>query len=193
MTLHSRSLLIPLIGFMVVIDVIILDQLTKWAVLEMILRPAIEGTNVTGMDLFSWLAEPPARLPFVTVEALPHFNWVMIWNKGISFGLLKNDEPYFLIIATLALSAAFALWLVRTRHLMPALALAMVIGGALGNVVDRVRFGAVADFLDFYAYGYHYPAFNLADSCITVGIALLVIDGLFFEPKRAAKNEDHAP
>lgn len=190
MSQNNRTFMIPIIGFMLVIDVIILDQFTKWAVMEMILRPAIEGTNLTGMSLFGWLANPPPRLPFVSVESLPHFNWVMVWNKGVSFGLLKNDQPLFLIIATLALSAGFSLWLTRARHIIPAIALAMVIGGALGNVIDRVRFGAVADFLDFYAYGYHYPAFNLADSCITLGIALLLIDGLFFEPKRAAKNED---
>jgi signal peptidase II len=65
----------------------------------------------------------------------------------------------------------------------------MVIGGAVGNVIDRFRFGAVADFFDFHVAGWHYPAFNIADCGITVGIALLVIDGVFLEPKRSKKVE----
>ena len=180
---HKRILL-PVIGFTLVIDVIILDQLTKWMALEMILRPAIEGTHITGMGFFDWVLAPPERLPFTAVEVSSFFNWVMVWNKGVSFGMMQGDTPIFLIIATLAISSVFALWLARVRHWLPMLSLALVIGGALGNVIDRVRFGAVADFLDFHAQGYHFPAFNLADSCISVGIALLVLDGLFIEPRR---------
>ncbi len=181
---NKGRLIYPLIGFMLVLDVIILDQITKWAALEMVIRPAIEGTHITGMGFFDWLMTPPERLPFVAIDVMPHFNWVMVWNKGVSFGLFKGDTPTFLIIATLAISAVFCLWLARVRAWAPMFALSLVIGGALGNVIDRVRFGAVADFLDFHAQGYHFPAFNLADSCISVGIALLVLDGLFFEPRR---------
>lgn len=180
----TNKVFLPAIGFMLVIDVIILDQLTKWMALEMIIRPAIEGTHVTGMGFLDWMVAPPERLPFAAVEVSSFFNWVMVWNQGVSFGLMKGDTPTFLIIATLAVSAIFALWLARARHWLPMLALSFVIGGALGNVIDRFRFGAVADFLDFHARGYHFPAFNLADSCISVGIALLVLDGLFFEPRR---------
>lgn len=184
-TMPQKSrLILPVIGFMIVADIIILDQLTKWAVLEMIIRPAIEGTHMTGMGFFDWVAAPPERLPFAAIEVSSFFNWVMVWNKGVSFGLMQGDTPTFLIIVTMAISAIFALWLTRVTHWAPMLALSFVIGGAVGNVIDRFRFGAVADFLDFHAYGYHFPAFNLADSCISVGIALLVLDGLFFEPRR---------
>lgn len=181
---QNAKILYPVIGFALVIDIIILDQLTKWAVLEMIIRPAIEGTHITGMGFFDWILTPPERLPFAAIETTSFFNWVMVWNEGVSFGMMKGDTPTFLIIAALAISAIFALWLARARHWMPMLALSFVIGGALGNVIDRFRFGAVADFLDFHTRGYHFPAFNLADSCISVGIALLVLDGLFFEPRR---------
>lgn len=180
----NRTLILPLIGLMIVIDIIILDQLSKWAVMEMILRPTLDGTNTTGMSFFDWLAAPPPRMEFVWVNVTSFFNWVMVWNKGVSFGMMQGDTPTFLIVTTLAICAAFSVWLTRVTHWLPMTALSLVIGGALGNVIDRVRFGAVADFLDFHAFGYHYPAFNLADSAITVGIALLVLDGLFFEPRR---------
>jgi signal peptidase II len=180
----KRKVILSLIGMMIIIDIIILDQLTKWAVLEMILRPALEHTNTTGVGFFEWLHTAPERLGFVSVELTSFFNWVMVWNKGVSFGLMQGDTPVFLIIATGAISLIFVLWLMRVRHWLPMLSLAFVVGGALGNIIDRLRFGAVADFLDFHAFGYHFPAFNLADSCITVGIALLVLDGLFFEPRR---------
>ena len=75
----------------------------------------------------------------------------------------------------------FSIWLVRSTKWIEAIALSMVIGGALGNIIDRLHFRAVADFLDFHINGWHYPAFNLADSFITVGIVILVVNSLFFD------------
>ena len=110
------------------------------------------------------------------------FNLVMAWNRGISFSLFRSDwaaGPY--VWAGLAVAVAIALgwWLGRVRHMLTAVALGLVIGGALGNAIDRLRLGAVADFLDFHWQGWHWPAFNLADSAISVGIVLLVAPGLF--------------
>lgn len=172
-----------LVGFALILDLIILDQVSKWLVLEYVLKPAaLPGTEPYG--ILEWFAAPPLRLPPVSVELLPFFNLVMVWNEGVSFGLMQMQTPYILISLALVISLFFAGWLLKAQTWFQAIALAMVIGGALGNVIDRLRLGAVADFLDFHAFGLHYPAFNVADSCITLGIAFLVFDGLLLEPKR---------
>ncbi|MBI3452698.1 MAG: signal peptidase II [Rhodospirillales bacterium] len=116
------------------------------------------------------------------VEILPFFNLVTVWNKGISFGLFGSGSMGSALVFTglaLAIVAVLVVWLRRTDQVLPAAALGLVIGGALGNVIDRVRFGAVFDFLDFHAYGWHWPAFNAADAAITLGVAGLFIDALF--------------
>jgi signal peptidase II len=114
-------------------------------------------------------------------EILPvtdYFNLVLVFNSGAAFSFLASAggwQKWFFVALALAISA----WLVvMIRHhaserLLPA-ALALVLGGALGNVIDRLRFGAVVDFLDFHLAGWHWPAFNVADSAITVGVALLL-------------------
>src|SRR3546814_6636075 len=86
---------------------------------------------------------------------------------------------WVLIAVALVIVAVMVVWLRRADRTLVAAALVLVIGGAVGNVVDRLRFGAVADFLDFHLMGYHWPAFNAADAGITVGVALLVLDSLF--------------
>ena len=80
------------------------------------------------------------------------------------------------------------IWLARADRRLIGVAIGLIVGGALGNLVDRVRYGAVADFLDVHAWGYHWPAFNAADSAITVGAVTLVLDSLFVRPERP-KNE----
>jgi len=106
------------------------------------------------------------------------FNLVFVFNPGASFSFLADAggwQRWFFVVLALAISA----WLfgMLRRHagerLQPA-ALAMILGGAVGNVIDRVRFGAVVDFLQFHAAGWYFPAFNVADSAITVGVALLL-------------------
>ena len=91
--------------------------------------------------------------------------------------------PWLLSGLALAVVVALGFWLRRVAHPLVGVALGLIIGGALGNVIDRVRFGAVVDFLDFHALGYHWPAFNVADSAICVGAALLLVDGLL-APRR---------
>lgn len=112
------------------------------------------------------------------VEVLPFFDLVLVHNRGITFGLLASDHPagrWLLILVTGAVSAGLAVWMARAQSRTQAAALGLIIGGALGNLVDRLRHGAVTDFLDFHAQGYHWPAFNLADSGIVVGVALLLL------------------
>ncbi len=137
---------------------IILDQISKAAVLAHIHEP---------------------------VQILPVFNLVLVWNKGISFGIFNDGAagPLILTALSLVITAFLLIWLWRAAKAPLAIALGLVIGGALGNVLDRLGRGAVVDFLDFHAGQWHWPAFNVADSCIVMGVAFLVLDGLFFEPK----------
>jgi signal peptidase II len=135
-----------------------------------------------------------ALLPPEGLRLLPVFNLAHVWNPGVSFGLFNDGGhrgAYALTAFSLALCLLLALWIRRTAHFPLACAIAAVIGGALGNVIDRVRFGAVVDFLDFHIGAWHYPAFNVADSAIVLGIAFILFDGLFWEPKRK-ESADHA-
>jgi signal peptidase II len=123
------------------------------------------------------------------IEVLPFFNLVTVWNYGISFGMFNTGAPAAALIfvaLALAIVVALVIWLKSATHASMAVALGLVIGGAVGNVIDRIRFSAVFDFLDFHVAGWHWPAFNVADAGITVGVALLCIDALFAE-KASAK------
>ena len=115
------------------------------------------------------------------IEIAPFFNLVIVWNAGASFGLFGAAPAwgrYLLVAVATAICAGLAVWLARAGSRLLAAALGLVIGGAAGNVIDRLVHGAVADFLDFHAFGYHWPAFNAADAAISVGVATLVLDGL---------------
>ena len=119
------------------------------------------------------------------VEVTPFFNLVLVWNTGVSFGLLQGFGEagrWGLVMLACAVGIGLAVWLFRESRLLPQCALCLVLAGAVGNVIDRMRFGAVVDFLDFHLMGYHWPAFNIADSAIVIGAILLMVDGLFFTP-----------
>lgn len=121
---------------------------------------------------------------------LPIFNLRLSFNQGISFSLFAEtfaDRPVVLAGITLVIVALLALLLVRSATRLEAVAFGLIIGGALGNALDRVRLGAVVDFLDFHLWGYHWPAFNLADTVIFVGVALLVLGSLVGRHAPAAK------
>jgi len=155
--------------------VIILDQISKWWIINKVF-----GLDTKMVDLI--------KQPSPVIEVTPFFNIVIYWNRGISFGFLDSGGwigDWFLPLAAVAISAALTVWLYRVRHLRAAIGLGLIIGGAMGNLIDRLQFGAVADFLDFYAWGTHWPAFNLADSAITVGAAVLILDSLFEKEKKS--------
>jgi signal peptidase II len=123
------------------------------------------------------------------VEILPFFNLVMRWNNGTSFSLFHINShwgPYIFSLAALVIVGVLVLWLSKIASPILAIAIGAVIGGALGNVVDRLRFGAVADFFDAHVGAYHWPAFNIGDSLIVVGVAILALDGLFGGHKPAS-------
>lgn len=121
------------------------------------------------------------------VPVLPVFSLVLVHNKGVSFGMFNDagqTGPMILTIVEVIIAVFFAAWLAKIDNKYLGIAIGAVIGGAIGNVIDRVRIGAVIDFLDFHLGNLHWPAFNVADSAICVGIAFVVLDGLFFERKR---------
>ena len=166
-----------LIAFALIIDLIILDQLSKWLILEHVFQPKLGGSS---LNFFDWITSS-FRLPTISTEILPFFNLTMVWNQGISFGLFQSGNPWPLVIMALVIVVMFSFWVLKSTKWVEIIALSMVIGGALGNVIDRLHFGAVADFIDFHIAGWHYPAFNLADSFITIGVLILVTYSLFFD------------
>lgn len=169
-----------IIGFLLIPIFIILDQLTKWLILDFAIRPNL-GLETLG--LVEWFKNTD-RLPFTSIDVTSFFNLSMVWNQGVSFGMFQSDNPWPLVIIALIISIAFGIWLYKSKSWVEALSLSFIVGGALGNVIDRIRYGAVADFLDFYTGDWHYPAFNLADSLISVGIVVLIIHSVFWGDKK---------
>lgn len=112
------------------------------------------------------------------VEVLPVFNLTLGYNRGVALGLLNEAGGLVVLIVTAAISLMFGVWFWREPRALTRLGLALVLGGALGNFFDRLSRGEVTDFLDLHVLGQHWPAFNLADTAITCGAVLLVIDML---------------
>jgi signal peptidase II len=127
---------------------------------------------------------------YESVEVTPFFNLVLVHNRGAAFSFLSDaggwQRGFFIALALIA--SVWITWLLRrhTREALFCLALALILGGAIGNVIDRVLFGAVVDFLDFHALGYHWPAFNVADMGISCGAVLLIWDALTGKRSAAA-------
>ena len=147
------------------------DQLSKWFVLN-----RLELDDVGQVEL---LTVGPFGLDLT-----------MVWNRGVTFGMLTGESSWHQIaLSVLALAvAAFLLrWMARAENRLTAVALGAVVGGAVGNVIDRLRFGAVVDFVDVHGWGWHWYVFNLADAAIVLGVSALVIDALL-RPSPAAKT-----
>jgi len=147
---------------------------------------------VIGLDQASkaWilydLMNPPTNL-----EVFPFLDIVLTWNTGVGFGLLKAGTFWGkmgLVAMALIISTALGVWLVRSTDKLLLISLSMIIGGAIGNIIDRLRFGAVVDFIyvHVYIWGYHFPAFNVADSAVTVGVCLLLLEN-FVRKKSESK------
>jgi signal peptidase II len=127
----------------------------------------------------AWIVHDVMAPPRI-IPVTPFFNVVMVWNKGASFGFLNIGEawvPWLLSGFAVAVTVVLVVWLRRTDRTWLAVGLGLIIGGALGNLVDRLLYGAVADFIQLYAGRFYWPAFNVADSAITVGVALVLLDG----------------
>lgn len=124
------------------------------------------------------------------LRLLPWLNLVMVWNRGVSFGMLAGDAlgPWPFVVLSGVIVVALGIWLWRLEGRLLAAAVGLVIGGAVGNMIDRVVHGAVADFFDFHIAGYHWPAFNLADSAIVVGVGAIILDAFLGRRRPEAKS-----
>lgn len=157
------------IGLAVAAVLLIADQASKWWILEELRLPEVGHIPLLALGPFG-------------------LDLSMVWNRGVTFGLLSGDGPWnHLLLALLATGIALFLvrWLAKAETRMVAVALGAVIGGAVGNVADRLRFGAVVDFVDAHAWGWHWYVFNIADAGIVCGVAALVADALFRRPPAA--------
>lgn len=153
---------------------IIIDQITKWMVLNTPVFNAmgcLDRTQLCGK-----------------IELSPIFDLSMVWNRGVSFGIGQSEGVmrWVLVVTTTSIAIGFAIWLLRAQRLLTGLALTLVVAGAIGNVIDRIRFGAVVDFFDFSDIWFVY-VFNVADACITVGAVLLFVDQ-FLMSRQASKS-----
>lgn len=141
------------------VAILVADQITKWVVLQ-------------HFQLHESMQVVPGLL-----------NWTLAYNEGAAFSFLSDAggwQRWFFTILAIVVSAVLLTWLKRTprRDWKTALPLSLVLGGAIGNVVDRLRFGHVVDFVDVFHGDWHFPAFNVADSAISVGAVLLILLGL---------------
>lgn len=151
--------------------VVILDQLTK-----------------------AWVV---AGLPYRhAVELLPFFRLVHVHNTGAAFSFLAGAggwQRWFFVALALGASVILTVWLWRLPRgrWLEAAGISLILGGALGNFIDRIRYGFVVDFLDFHLGGWHWPAFNLADTAITVGVGLLLWQSFFSSESTREPEERH--
>lgn len=152
------------VGIITAFLVLVLDQASKTAVLH-----------------WSDTWTEPTR------HILPFLDFVYLWNTGISYGLFPQGETgrWVLLAIKIVASILFAAWLARSNRRLEAFALGLLIGGALGNAVDRLVYGAVFDFISMHAFGYNWYVFNIADVAVVVGVVLLLYDAFFI---RASKS-----
>jgi signal peptidase II len=160
-------------GLAIAVAVIAADQASKWWIITLVM-------------------DPPR-----VITLTPFFDLVMGWNRGISFGLFNQHTDWNLwvlpAVATVIV-AVLLVWLWRETDRYTAIALGTIIGGALGNMIDRlVHGGAVADFIQVHAGAYYWPAFNLADSAISIGAVMLVWRALFGRGERTKSDVPGQP
>ncbi|MCU7838801.1 MAG: signal peptidase II [Candidatus Thiodiazotropha sp. (ex Troendleina suluensis)] len=127
---------------------------------------------------------------YESVTVLPFFDLTLLYNKGAAFSFLSDQggwQRWFFIILAIGVTIVLIgwLWRLKREEQWIAVALSLIIGGAIGNVIDRILFGQVIDFLHFHYQGHYFPAFNVADSAITVGVAIMLFDALVLAKKRA--------
>ncbi len=158
------------IGFSIAVAGLVVDQLHKYWML------AILDIAATG-----------------PIQVTPFFNLVLIWNKGVSYGLFPQHSDlgrWFLVAVAAAATLGLGIWLFRSQRLILAISLGLIIAGAVGNAIDRVNHGAVADFFHFHVGGFSWYVFNVADIWIVAGVAGLLYDSIFGRPNNAA-NDRH--
>ncbi len=148
-----------------------LRRLAPWLALAAILVIADQATKLMILSRFS---------PGESLMVTSFFNLVLVYNKGAAFSFLASaagwQTPLLVAISLIAIAiVGWMLWRNPSRRLLDA-GLTLILGGAIGNLIDRIAYGKVVDFLHFHLYGWNYPAFNVADSAITVGAVILIIE-----------------
>jgi len=125
------------------------------------------------------------------ISVLPFLDFVLVWNRGISYGLFQQHEEigrYGLILFSLIAIIGFLIWLRRIRQGLPALAIGLIVGGALGNAIDRLAYGAVIDFILLHWGEWRWYVFNIADAAIVIAVALLLADSWLGSPLRRSSQ-----
>jgi signal peptidase II len=152
------------LGLLIAASVLIVDQVSK--------------TYLVGL-----MEQYPAG-----IEVTSFFNLIMVWNTGVSFGMLAGGETtrWILVGIGILISIAVVVWLKKATNKPLAMGLGLVLGGAIGNIIDRIHYGAVADFFDFDLVFMRWPAFNVADMAIVCGVLLLLLENLF-QGKKSGK------
>lgn len=159
-------------GLPMAVLLLLADQASKWWILYGLDLPRLRNVPVLHLG--------PAGLDLT-----------MVWNFGVTFGLLRSDSAWgapLLALVAVGIAGFLLRWMARAETPWVALALGAVVGGAIGNVIDRLRFGAVVDFLDVFVGNWHWYVFNIADAGIVCGVAALVIDALFRRPAKAREG-----
>ena len=140
-----------------------------------------------------WLAET-SLIPYQPVPVMPLFNFTLAYNTGAAFSFLSGaggwQRWFFISLTVVVVAVLFSwIWRMRAEERLHAASISLILGGAIGNLIDRALLGHVIDFLDVYYGSHHWPIFNIADSAITVGVVLLIID-LFFNDHPEHEKHD---
>jgi len=165
-------------GFIIPLTVLF-DQWSKAAILA---EPRFNALDCLDRSEYC------GRIP---LENIPVIDFSMVWNYGMSFGSFQSEGimRWVLVLVACTIAAGFAVWLFKATHWLTATALSFVVAGAIGNVIDRVRFGAVVDFIDVSATIPFFPwVFNIADSAVTVGAVLLLLDQFILSQDNDSKT-----
>lgn len=174
-----KKLNAPQLGYLVAVLTLVLDQ----------------GWKLTFLHALGWIETLSGSVAGPNIEILPFFSIVMVWNKGISYGLLQADtgfERALLAIFALGITGFLIWWLRGIKDTRLALSLGLIIGGALGNVIDRILYGAVADF--FYLHTFDkstgWYVFNIADTAVVIGVAIMVLDLVISEWRARTRTKE---
>ena len=157
----------------------------KWLWLSLLVIVLDQLTKYMASTLLSY---------YKPVALMPMFNFTLMHNTGAAFSFLNDAggwQRWLFSVIALGVGGFLALWLKRltVQERLQAIALALILGGAIGNVIDRMWLGYVIDFIDVYYANWHFPAFNIADSAITIGATLIIYDSLFGITKKSSRLE----
>jgi signal peptidase II len=158
------------------------------AALCLVIDQAWKLSFLFGLGWIDTLGREPNGLRY---EILPFFDIVMVWNHGIYYGLLEAETDFgrwMLVLTAIVVTGFLVRWLRTVKDLRLAAAIGLIIGGAVGNVIDRTAYGAVADFFLLHAFGYNWYVFNIADVAVVGGVLLMALD-LFLVEWKARKRD----